>query len=232
MATTRVIPVERLDLRYAPRPWPFAQTRRGEIDAHFAKLQAERPALFNGPVLLAYDCDFIGRTFAAAFFDSDFASFMAWRDWSFPDQSVTNCFAMAALQSSDGAFLLGVMGDHTSNPGHIYFPSGTPDPDDITGARVDFEGSVLREVAEETGLSDTDLDLEPGWHAVVAGARIAMIKTMQVPETAARARARILGYLAREERPELCDIRIVRGPGDLDPLMPNFVTAFLAESWK
>ena len=30
-------------------------------------------------------------------------------------------------------------------------------------------------------------------------------------------RARILEHLAREREPELADIRIVRGPADLDP---------------
>jgi hypothetical protein len=32
--------------------------------------------------------------------------------------------------------------------------------------------------------------------------------------------------------PELVDIRIVRGPSDLDTTMPNFVTAFLNQMWR
>jgi len=44
-------------------------------------------------------------------------------------------------------------------------------------------------------------------------------------------RARILRYLASEAQPELADIRIVRGPADLVPQMPDYVTAFLAHQW-
>ena len=51
---------------------------------------------------------------------------------------------MGGLLASDGAFALGEMGQHTSNAGRIYFPSGTPDLDDIRGAALDIEGSVAR----------------------------------------------------------------------------------------
>ena len=39
---------------------------------------------------------------------------------------------------------------------------------------------------------------------------------------------RILAFLARENKPELADIRVVYGPGDFDQAMPRYVTAFLA----
>ena len=72
------------------------------------------------------------------------------------------------------------------------------------------------------------LDAEPGWHAVLAEPRIALMKVMHARESAVALRTRILEHLAREHEPELADIRIVRGPADLDPRMPPFVTAFLA----
>src|SRR5207302_1142287 len=107
-------------------------------------------------LLLQRDPDFTGDRFSACYFDADFADFLAWRDWGFPDRSVFNGFGMGALRCSDGAFVLGEMGHHTANAGRIYFPSGTPDPDDIRDGAVDIAGSVAREVEEETGLTSAD----------------------------------------------------------------------------
>jgi hypothetical protein len=39
----------------------------------------------------------------------------------------------------------------------------------------------------------------------------------------------MLAHLAGEAQPELCDIRIVRGPTDFEEAMPRFVTAFLTK---
>jgi 8-oxo-dGTP pyrophosphatase MutT (NUDIX family) len=143
---------------------------------------------------------------------------------------------MGALRGSDGGFLLGVMGQHTANPGHIYFPAGTPDCDDIVetpaGPVVDVLGNVRREVAEETGLTGRDFTEAAGWRAVLYGQRFALMKIMDLAEPAEAVRRRVLEFLKRDANPELADIRIVRGIDDLDPLMPGFVTAFLADIWK
>src|SRR5580704_10443121 len=158
--------VTTLDLKVRPFDWPFAAARRGEIDAHFAEKQREKPELWNGRVLLGRNTLRTGERLAADYFETDFASFLAWRDWGFPDMSVFNGFGMGALRSSDGAFVLGEMGPHTANAGRVYFPSGTPDLDDIRDGAVDIAGSVAREVEEETGLKPADYRAAADWDCV------------------------------------------------------------------
>ena len=147
-----------------PRPWRFADERRADIDAYFADMQ-RRKAVWNGRVLLLHDWALKDDVMRGDFLETDFASYIAWRDWGFPDGGVTNCFAQGALRAADGAFLLGVMGAHTAGAGSIYFPSGTPDPKDVAGGTVDLDGSVMRELHEDTGLTAADVTAAPGWHA-------------------------------------------------------------------
>jgi 8-oxo-dGTP pyrophosphatase MutT (NUDIX family) len=226
-----VVRIDRAELRFAPRPWLFAQARRAEIDAHFAGLRRGKPDLWNGRVLLLHEHSIADAVLHGAYLETDFASFIAWRDWGWPDASMRNCFGQAALQAADGAYLLGVMAGHTMNAGRIYFPSGTPDPTDVVGAAVDLAGSVLRELAEETGLTAADVEIDAGWHAVLAGARLAMLKPVRSPLPAEALRARILVHLAAEPQAELADIRIARRPADLDPMMPEFIGDFLRHMW-
>src|SRR6202165_2958648 len=211
--------VTTLDLSFRPKPWPFAQQRRADIDAHFAIKQREKP-IWNGRILLARDPVFTGDRFSACYFEADFASFLAWRDWGFPDADVFNGFGMGALRGSDGAFILGEMAGHTSNAGRIYFPAGTPDPDDIRDAAVDISGSVAREVEEETGLTLADYRAGAHWDCVVSGAVIAMIRILDVDSSGDALRARIEGNLSRQHQPELAAIHLVRGTSDLTAAMP------------
>ncbi len=216
-----------LDLNVRPRPWPFAEERRAEIDAHFAIKQREKPKIWNGRILLARDPVFSGDCFIACYFNADFADFLAWRDWGFPDGDVFNGFGMGALRCSDGAFVLGEMGHHTANAGRIYFPSGTPDLDDIRDGAVDMSGSIAREVEEETGLTSADYRTGAHWDCVVSGAAIAMIRMLDVDVTGEELRARIEANLARQHQPELSAIHLVRETSDLTASMPRFVTAFI-----
>jgi 8-oxo-dGTP pyrophosphatase MutT (NUDIX family) len=219
--------VTTLDLKFEPWDWPFAQARRGEIDAHFAVKQREKPSLWNGRVLLGRKPEFAGERFTARYFETDFASFLAWRDWGCPDKDVFNGFGMGALRCADGAFVMGEMSGHTANEGRIYFPSGTPDPNDIRGDTVDIAGSVVREVGEETGLSLEDYQLGAHWDCVVTGPSIAMMRLLHVAISGEAMRARIEANLARQAEPELAAIYLVRGPADFTATMPRFVTAFV-----
>lgn len=234
MTAVAAIPVrriERLETALVPGAWPFAEEHRAAIEANFAARQKKTPALWNGRILMLRDHSIDGATFRGSFIEVDYASFLTWHDWGRPEAGAKDCFAQGALRAADGAFLLGVMGPRTSQPGHIYFPSGTPDRSDVSGTAVDLEGSVWREIQEETGLSRADLAAESGWHTVLAGQRFAHIKVMQARENADALRIRILENLSRQAQPELSDIRIARGTGDLDPMMQDFIVAFLADAW-
>jgi 8-oxo-dGTP pyrophosphatase MutT (NUDIX family) len=224
--------VTTLDLRVRPQPWPFADRRRTEIDAHFAAERRKRSQLWNGRILLGCNPVFAAGRLSADYFETDFASFLAWRDWGFPDRSVFNGFGMGALRSNDGAFVLGEMGGHTSNAGRIYFPSGTPDRDDVSGDRLDIAGSIAREVEEETGLTAVDYRAEAHWDCVCTGVAVAMMKRLHVDMPGEALRARIEANLARQTQPELCGIRLVRGIGDLAAAMPGFVTAYLEQQFS
>ena len=227
MAPPRIHRVETLELSVAPFAWPFAQARAGEIAAHFAEKQREKPKLWNGRILLGRAPSFDGTHFSACYFEAGFADLLAWRDWGFPDRDVFNGFGMGALRTSDGAFVLGEMGADTANAGRIYFPAGTPDLDDISGDSLDIAGSVTREIREETGLAPIDYRAEPYWDCVVSGPAIAMMRTLQLEMSGEEARAKIEANLAAQQHPELAAVHLVRSRSDFTTTMPLFVTAFL-----
>jgi len=227
----RIVEIERLELLFEPQSWPWANENRPAIDAHFEKERAKR-GIWNGRILLLHRHEIEARVFRGAYFETDFASFLAWRDWGFPDGSKANCFSMGVLRSADGAYLLGRMAKHTANAGKVYFPAGTPDSGDVRGGEVDLVGSVMRELAEETGLTLDDVTHAPNWHAVLVGARIALMCPLKARENAVTLATRIRAHLAKEKMPELEDIVVVRNPSDFVPEMPDFVRTYLEYVWR
>lgn len=231
MSSLTIHRVTTLDLAVRRIAWPFAEERRPEIEAHFVEKQREWPKIWNGRILLGRDPVFTDGHLAATYFEADFASFLAWRDWGFPDPAVFNGFGMGALRTSDGAFVMGEMSHHTANGGRIYFPSGTPDLDDVRDGKLDIPGSVVREIAEETGLMPADYTAPADWHCVVIGRSIAMIQILDLDMPGEAVRARIEANLADQHEPELSAIHLVRAMSDLTPAMPRFVTAFIAQQF-
>jgi 8-oxo-dGTP pyrophosphatase MutT (NUDIX family) len=231
MTETVIHRVTALDLKYKPWDWPFAARRRADIDAHFAQKKREKPDIWNGRVLLARNPANGPERFSASYFATDFASFLAWRDWGFPDSAVFNSFGMGALRCADGAFVMGEMGPHTSTAGRIYFPAGTPDPDDVVGDTVDIAGSVARELEEETGLTPADYKAAAYWDCVRAGSAIALIRILDIAMSGDALRARIEANLARQKLPELSGIHLVRARADISAAMPRPVAAFIEQQF-
>jgi 8-oxo-dGTP pyrophosphatase MutT (NUDIX family) len=214
--------------------WPFARDEAPRIAARWAAMVADKPRLFNGPVLLQREMRIKAGVAHCAYFPTDYASFIAFRDFGPQDTGVRNGFAMAALRSREGAFLLGEMGPHTANAGKVYFAAGTPDPSDVTvSGDVDLAGSVLRELGEETGLTTHDVGVGHDWTVVVGATRAAFMRPVTIDLPADEARALIRSRLTTLEDDELSDIVIVRDEADLDPArMPAFMRTYMRAMFR
>ncbi len=225
-----IVPLLGIDARYEPKRWSFAEERRAEIEAHWQDLMSRKLGLWNGTVLLQHRWSIEDGVYRAGYMAVDYASFLAWRDFGWPDPPMRNGFAMAALRASDGAFLLGVMGEKTANAGKIYFPGGTPDMSDVTAdGRVDLAGSLERELEEETGLRRDEIALEDNWVVVIDDPRVAFLKPARLAMPAEAARKMIRERLPTLHEQELVDIALVRGPGDIDAaVMPGFAARYMA----
>jgi 8-oxo-dGTP pyrophosphatase MutT (NUDIX family) len=230
----QVVSIRQLDCRLVPARWAFAEENVRAIAAHWARFVAEKPASFNGTVLLQHAWALEDGVYRARYLEADYAAFIAWRDFGHPGPPMRNGFAMAALRARDGAYLLGEMGPGTANPGKIYFAAGTPDRADLApDGVVDLAGSVLRELTEETGLRSEEVEVSDLWHGVIHTVRAAFMRPVHIDLPAVEARRLILNRMKALHEEELVDIHIVRGPSDIDPArMPPFQAAYLAAMFK
>ena len=138
---------------------------------------------------------------------------------------------MGTIRSSDGAFLLGVMGGHTANAGQIYFPSGTPDLT-TSMATVDLAGNVRRECWRKPGLQPDDFAAEPGWYTVLSRTAVAQMKVLaRVRRPASCAPASSITSRASASRSSPTFALSAVRPISM-PAMPPFVTAFLRHIWS
>ena len=229
-----VMTLSLVEARVEAYDWAFAREREAEIAAHWHRVSAGKPAMFNGRVLLQHRLAIESGICRAGYFPVDYAAFLTWRDFGHPGSHIRNGFAMAALRAADGAFLCGVMGEHTANPGKVYFAAGTPDLGDTRpDGTVDLAGSVTRELFEETGLCADDVTVSGDWLAVTAPGRIAFMRPVDIALPADAARALMLERMAHQEEPELADIAIIRDARDAAPLdMPPFMRRYLDHIWN
>ncbi len=220
--------VARVEARCVPTPWTWAEQNREWIAANWKRRTADKPKMFNGRVLLLSDIAFEQDLCRNTYFETSYADFIAWMDRGYPDRGVANGFAMGALRGSDGAFICGVMGAHTANAGRIYFAAGTPDPSDLRpDGSVDLATSITRELHEETGLTEADCRVDDEWIIVDRWPTVALLRMVTLPMTASEGAEMIRATIGTQHEPELSDVRIVRGPEDIDPQkMPLFLQSF------
>lgn len=224
--------LDHVEGRLAPAPLTFTPEERAAIDAHYAARKAANPALWNGRVLLLDAHRFEERRLVADYAEADYAALLWLLSGERAHPRLRVSFAMGALRGADGGFVLIRMAQWTANAGRIYFAAGTPDLADLTPeGTVDLEGSVRRELAEETGLTAADITLAPGWTALHDARRLALLREVRAHEEAEALAARIRRFGAREQRPEFDEVLVVRGPQDLTEGISPLIRRYLAQAW-
>jgi hypothetical protein len=131
----RVHRIDRIEARLTDHVWPFEAERADEIAETWARLSANKPSMFNGRVLLALPPPEEAPLSRLELFAIDYASLLAWREMGWPETGVRLSFSAVSIETRDGAFLLGVMGEHTANAGKIGFPGGNLDLGDVRPKR-------------------------------------------------------------------------------------------------
>jgi GNAT superfamily N-acetyltransferase len=217
--------IEGLDLRLSPFEWPFAAERRKEIERHWRELERTRNHIWNGSVVLTRNARLEGGRLAGTCFPTDYAAFTAWRDWGWPDRTVTDCFGSALVLSCDGALLYGRMAASTLNAGRIYPPGGMLDADDVRpDGAVSIVGSIARELAEETGLAAAEAVAGRLW-TVWDGRWISVAQELRFPCTAVQLLERIGRFLSSQHRPELAGVVALRRGAPIPEPMPSYAQA-------
>lgn len=218
-----VYPILTFDLQLTADPWEFALAERKRIDAHWARLVAANPGLWNGEVLMSNRVTLADGSLSARFIRSDFASLVAWRDWGLEASDAFNVFGSAVVVSGDGALLYGRMAGHTLNAGRIYPPGGSLEPADVTAdGRVDVLGSIERELAEETGLDVKDAE-QGGFLAIFDDQhRVSIAQILRYPFSSAHLARKVRDYLASERDPELAGVEMIARHSQIDATMPGF----------
>jgi hypothetical protein len=209
--------VKSCKLAVGAQRWAWANARAADIAAHWRHAVTAKPAYFNGPVLILMHHEIGHGDFAGTFAATDFASFIYWRAMGHPERNVWDCFGCAVLRSADGDMILGVQAGGNLNAGLAYFPSGFIDAADVRAdGTIDIDGSVARELTEETGLAVGSFIRSPGYVLAMTTASIAIGIEFRSQLNSAQLRKQILDHIARERSPELVDVRIVRTPADIE----------------
>ena len=225
----RVERISAFDLNLGAEGWDFARAERAAIDAYWQRVIAERPFLWNGEVLICTNAEAQSGVLSARFTCSDFASYVAWRDWGWPDRGARSCFGVPAVMSADGALLVGIMGQRTLNAGKAYPPSGSLELRDVKpDGSVDLRASMATELAEETGL---DLAMAKAGEtiAIFEGQRLAVVQRHDFPMRFSDMEEVFANHSATGEHPELARIEAVRQISQIDSRMPVYAQEIIRQ---
>lgn len=221
-----VVPITSADIRLVDTPHPFEVAHEREIAANWEREIAANPALFNGTMVLLSrliyrDGRLEGRCHAV-----NYATMLHWRR-NKGVAGIEHFFAFPALVSRDKALVAIRMGQHTANPGMVYFAAGSFEPEDFIDGQVDAVGNMTREVREETGLDISAVRTDAQFHLYSVNHATVLFRRYWLNEDADTLARRIEDFVAGEAEPEIEGPVVIRSTEDNPETMTPHMAAIM-----
>ena len=226
LPTDVVLPVRSVRVALDDAPHPFEIANAAEIEANWSRELAANPALFDGRVALLSSLGLHDGVLAGRCHIVRYATFMLWRRLR-PRSGAGHAYTHAMPVGADNALVAIRMGQHTVNPGSVYFAAGAFEEGDFRDGLADAEMNMRREVLEETGIDIAGVAHDPGFHVVAKSCGIVLFRRyffdVGADELAERARA----HVAAQDDSEIVGPVVIRDaenlPEGLAPQMPDLI---------
>ena len=211
-----VHPASSYAVRRVPGEWAFARANKAQIEAHWAKRASENPNYFNGRVYIMTAASLRDGQFAGTVVDIDFADTLYWRENGFGGGAV-DCFGSAILLGCDGSLIYARQSSGHANAGYVYPPSGFLDPKDVDAdGAVDFDRSIHRELAEETGYRPAGGERRPGYLVTRDGPFLTVSVVFELSCPGDEFCGRVSPHLAQAAEQELEAMVVLKEAGDIE----------------
>lgn len=220
-----IVPIEDVVVRVVDGPLRYETGNRDMIERTWEEEHARNPHLFNGPFYLAETAELGKGIFRAAFQRTQYATLLHWRKDS-SQLRPWHIFGVGVIVSADNCLIAGRMAQRNAVAGRIYFPAGSIDDNDVVDGMVDYDGNMLREVAEETGFDLAEARRDATLQLVTANRSVALFRRFFFDRGADEIVASIRSHIASDAEAELDDVIVVSGAGQMGDATPSYVRAF------
>ncbi len=216
-------------LRLRDGQWAFAAANTAVIRANWERARAANPKLFDGEVFIVERWGITEGVLEADVVETRFSAYLYWRDNGFHDGVFDEAFVTTAVMASDGGMLVARAVDGTLNAGHFVSPGGLIDKRDLGPDRlIDPAGAAMRELQEETGLTQAVARRRRGFLMARDVPYLALASVFDVRQTGAELVARVQRYIDEQDEPELLEPRILRRRDELEQVLLTTPTRLIA----
>jgi 8-oxo-dGTP pyrophosphatase MutT (NUDIX family) len=204
-----MLQVSSADIRVIEGSHPFCLSDADEIATNWQREVAANPALFDGEMIFHRTLRLVDGRIEGEAHVVPYSAFLWWRRKT-DRRGGSHLFCYPVLVSADGALVAITMGEHTANPGQVYFAAGSLEPQDVVDGRCDMEANMQREVLEETGFDLSACASERHFHVVRLNHTVALCRLYHFDIDADEMAARIEKHMTVAEDKEIAGAAVIR----------------------